>query len=294
MAVADWRKPHIRMKNKLTHFVRKGCEVAGRYQGYSLAELETAQSDRVDFIGDIPSVAGLNPYQHREYYVLDRPSVETIQNVVYTPAGHAWVNGKLIERLSVREPSVREMLAGEPKKTGTSLKEAWLIEGKTPFTYGDWVGDHVRALVEADQDIDLVVLPLFLAEKTYVQRDLANLGIELRAADEPINIEPAHVLRKTVPSYYWGPQQVDAYRHRFNTKLHTPQKGSLIYLSRANFISEVVDRTYPSAAIADYLQKLGGKVFDTRQASPEAFEKIADSVETVIADQGSAIFGVLQ
>jgi hypothetical protein len=35
-------------------------------------------------------------------------------------------------------------------------------------------------------------------------------------------------------------------------------------------------------------------VFDTRQASPEAFDELAPHTETLVADQGSAVFGVLQ
>ena len=41
------------------------------------------------------------------------------------------------------------------------------------------------------------------------------------------------------------------------------------------------------------MKRLGGKVFDARNASPSAFNEIAPQMETVIADQGSAVFGVM-
>lgn len=294
MSVQDWRKPHVRAKNKVVGLARKGFQIVGRYQGYGTSAQATEQSDRVNFIGDIPRAAGTEPYQRRLNYVTPRPAVEAVKNLTYTPAGHSWMNGTLVERWSVRAPSVKEILQGEPKERAEPLKNAWLIEGQSPFTYGDWVGDHIRALVEADSSIGPVVLPAFLAEKAYVKRDLARLGLELVAADRPLHIENAHILRKQVPSYYWGQKQVDAYRERLKVKLVTPNKGSLLYLSRTDVVSEAVDRTYPSAIIAGVVRDLGGEVFDTRSASPEAFQEIAMKTETIIADQGSAIFGVLQ
>lgn len=294
MAVTDWRKPHVRARRRITQLVRATCQTIGRYRSYSAAEKATKPNDRVDFLGDVPRGAGGHPFQHRASYVLSRPAVEMVQDVTYTPRGHAWAMGCLEQRLSVRLPSVPEILSGVPLKDAGTLEQAWLVESETPYTYGDWVGDHMRALVEADPNIGPVVLSAELAGKAYVQRDLARLGLTLIAADQPLHLKTAHVLRKQIPSYYWGRPQVDAYRRRLDIDPVAPRKGSLLYLSREGMASEAVDRVYPSARVADIVRELGGKVFDTRQASPETFLDLASSAETVIADQGSAIFGVLQ
>ncbi|WP_198133224.1 glycosyltransferase 61 family protein [Roseobacter sp. AzwK-3b] len=294
MPAQDWRRPGIRLKNRLTRPIRKAMEITGRSKDYAACETVKTTGATVSFIGDVPSVAGLQNSQNALSYAQPRPMVETLDKILYTPSGNAWHNGCLLRKASSRRPSIREILDRPKVNQAHIVEQAYIIESETPYTYGDWVGDHIRALVEAPLDIRHVVLPLDLAQKSYVQRDVGRLGFTLVPADKPLMILKAHVLRKQLPSYYWGKAQVNAYRDRFQVRLIEPQPGSLIYLSREGIKSEAVDRVYPSAQIAGIVRRLGGEVFDTRYASPEAFARIALRAETVIADQGSAIFGVLQ
>jgi hypothetical protein len=137
------------------------------------------------------------------------------------------------------------------------------------------------------------VLPGFLAEKPYVSRDVAALGHEIVAVDAPTLIERAQVLRKQLPSYYWGAGDVGAYRSAFKITPPPARKRSITYLGRFGTVSESVQRDYPTEIVASIVKSLGGGVFDTRQSSPDAFNEMAPDMETVIADQGSALFGVM-
>jgi hypothetical protein len=294
MPAQDWRKPDVQLKNRMTRKARKVLARWGRFENYKSEDIAKTPGATVSFIGDIPSVAGLKNSQKAVSYVQPRPAVETLDNVVYTPEGNAWQDGCLLRKASARLASIREILDRPDADRARVVEKAYIIESETPYTYGDWVGDHIRALIEAPLDVRHVVLPLALAEKPYVRRDMGRLGFTLVPADTPLMIRKAHVLRKQLPSYYWGKAQVDAYRDRFQLRLIAPEPGSLVYLSREGIKSEAVDRIYPSARIAEIVRRLGGEVFDTRHASPEAFTRIASRTETVIADQGSAIFGVLQ
>jgi len=44
---------------------------------------------------------------------------------------------------------------------------------------------------------------------------------------------------------------------------------------------------------ANIIEDIGGRVFDAREASPTKFNEIAKETQSVIADQGSALFGVM-
>jgi len=281
------------VKRKGEKVLLGAAQEVGGFESYGAGERARESGEAVPFAGDLPAVAGKVLSQNRLRYTRPRPDTETVEDLIYTPAGHAWQRGKLVERFSAVSPSLKQVLAGPPRPART-LDEAWIIESESPYTYGDWVGDHIRALVMAAPGIGPVLLPRDLGHKSYVKRDLAALDLTLDVADAPVRIKRAHVLRKVLPSYYWGPPEVAAYRARFDVKLVPPRKGSLIYLSREGVQSEAIHRPYPSRQVAGIIRSLGGEVFDTRQASPEAFARIAENVETIVADQGSAIFGVLQ
>lgn len=281
----DWTSPAVRVKNAIAAPARRALALAGRWTPNSLAAKETAQTDTLTLSGD-------KPEQRRLVYKTPRPAQETVQNLLYTPEGMGVVAGKIVERFSVRAPSLPEILQA-PKEAARTLPHGTVIEAETPYTYGDWVGDFVRAMVTADNIAGAVVMPAFLAEKPYVVRDIAALGLKMETADAPLLIETAHVLRKTVPSYYWSESDVDAYRKAFRLNPAEARKNSITYLGRFDTVSESVQREYPSETVAAIVESLGGFVFDARHASPEKFNAMAPQMETVIADQGSALFGVM-
>lgn len=281
----DWTNPAVRLKNAVAAPARRALAMAGRWTPNRTDELATVQTEALQLTGD-------KPQQRRLIYKQSRPTIEAVSNLLYTPEGMGALNGKIVERFCVRAPSLPEILK-TPTAAAHTLPEGTVIEAETPYTYGDWVGDFIRALVTAENIVEPVVMPAFLAAKPYVRRDLAALGLSLKVADAPLRIEKAQILRKCIPSYYWSTADVGAYRKAFNITPAPAREGSLTYLGRFETVSESVQRQYPTQAVATITEALGGSVFDTRHASPETFDDLALQMETVIADQGSALFGVM-
>ncbi len=282
----DWRHPLVRLRMAVAGPIQKALALAGRWVPLSKAETATHQADGIDVFGD-------RPIQHRLIYSTPRQEYIDASNIAYTPNGIAYAGGKCITRFSLRAPSTKEILS-PPTTAGVKTVSSGTIVGtETPYTYGDWVADYVRTLINTDNIISPLILPAFLANKPYVVRDVEALGIDYIIAGETTHIEKARILRKRIPSYYWGPADVTAYQKAFSITPPPVRPGSLIYLARFNTQSEAAQRQYPSEAVAKIVEALGGKVFDTRGASPEAFNRLASEMETVIADQGSALFGVM-
>lgn len=282
----DWRHPAVRARTMLAAPVQKALAAAGRWRPTARAEKQVKQTDAV-------AVSGDRPTQHRLLYKTPRPEFIDDEDIVYTPAGLALKNGAVIERYSIRAPSTMEILTSVPSKEMKSIAAGTVIESETPYTYGDWVGDFVLALATAQHIVEPLVLPQALANKPYVIRDVEALGVEHVVARDPLRIEKARVLRKRIPSYYWGPREVAAYRNACRVTPPPAREGSILYLGRFDTASEAVQRRYPSETVARIVQSLGGAVFDARNASPEKFNALAPEMETVIADQGSALFGVM-
>ena len=281
----DWTHPLVRTKNAATEPARRGLARLRRWVPKTPAESETEQRETIRLAGDKPG-------QRRLVYKISRPQSETHNNLLYTPQGMSVLGGKIIERLSVRTPSLREILT-TPRRAAREIAQGTIIEAETPYTYGDWVGDFTCSLVTAEEIIEPLVLPPFLAEKPYVMRDIGALGLSYVTADAPVLIEKAHVLRKRIPSYYWGGQEVAAFRKAFKISPPPTTPGSIIYLGRFETVSESVQRKYPTQMTANIIEDIGGRVFDAREASPTKFNEIAKETQSVIADQGSALFGVM-
>ncbi len=281
----DWTNPLVRAKNLIAEPLRRALGQAGRWKPYPEAGKAAAQTETLNVTGDKPA-------QRRLTYETPRPASETVNNLIYTPAGMGVVGGKIVEQYSVRAPSIPEILKA-PRHASTDLIAGTIIEAETPYTYGDWVGDFICALVTTDKIVEPLVLPEFLAEKPYVMRDVKALGLSYAVATEPLRIGAATVLRKRLPSYYWNKGEVAAYRNAFNIDPPATEAGSIIYLGRFGAKSESVQREYPSEIVAKIVESVGGIVFDARDASPEKFNEIAGKTETIIADQGSALFGVM-
>ena len=295
MSNKDWRSLQSRLRRGVASLLKAHTGLSRRYEPNKPADLETVSVLREHFSGDVPVVAGSYSYQDLRRYARPRPAIEMVRDCTYTANGMCWHNGKIVEKFSARRPSTKDLLQGEQAHLAKEfVSTGWMIESETPFTYGDWVGDHIRAICECNEKIELLLLPHYLAEKAYVKRDLDRLEIPFLPVRERVVVKEARILRKTVPSYYWHTEQVEAYRKAFSVSLTTPRPGSILYLSRGNLTGETVHRAYPSEEISKVIRDLGGTVFDTQQASPERFSELATEAETVVADQGSAIFGVLQ
>ena len=281
----DWTNPLVRAKNLIAEPARRALANAGRWTPRSTAEKAALQTETLTLVGDKPA-------QRRLVYQTPRPASEVISNLIYTPEGMAVVEGRITERFSVRAPSIPEILK-TPRHAATELVAGTIVEAETPYTYGDWVGDFICALVTAEKIVEPLVLPAFLAEKPYVMRDVKALRLSFTVATEHLRIGGATILRKCLPSYYWSNREVAAYRRAFEINPPKPENGSITYLGRFGAISESVQREYPTETVAKIIDSVGGSVFDAREAAPEKFNEIATRTETIIADQGSALFGVM-
>lgn len=282
----DWRHPLVRARIILATPVQKALAALGRWEPLAPEETATRQTEAI-------AVSGDRPPQQRLVYQTPRDEYLNVDNVLYTPQGIAAVDGRIIARYSLRPPSTLEILKTSSIAAANSIPAGAIVEMETPYTYGDWVADYVLSLITTDKITEPLVLPGALAQKSYVIRDVEALGINYVVANEPLRIEKARVIRKRTPSYYWGPNDVAAYRKAFNVTPPPTREGSLIYLGRFDTVSEAAQRQYPSEKVARIVESLGGKVFNTSEASPEKFNELAPEMETVIADQGSAVFGVM-
>lgn len=282
----DWRHPLVRARVKLAAPLQKALAAAGRWEALSAAETDMRQTDAIPVSGDRTT-------QERLVYTTPREPYLDVDDVLYTPEGLAAKNGRYVARYSIRPPSTAEILKTRSGKGAERIECGTLIETETPYTYGDWVADYVLSLVTANDIVAPLILPAVLARKSYVIRDVEALGLDYHVAERPLRIAKARVIRKRIPSYYWGPDDVSAYQKAFNVTPPPARPGSLIYLARFDTKSEAAQRQYPSEDVARIVESLGGVVFDTRHASPEKFNTLAPQMETVIADQGSALFGVM-
>ncbi|WP_411816479.1 hypothetical protein [Hyphococcus sp. DH-69] len=282
----DWRHPLVRLRIWVATPIQKLFAAIGLWKPARKDELECEQKDAVEAVGDRGS-------QLRLAYKTPRDEFTGATAIDYTPTGLAIKNGVCFARYSIRPPSTAEILKSRKIQPARTIPAGTIIEAETPYTYGDWVGDFVLALITAENIVEPLVLPKVLADKPYVLRDINALGISYVIAEKTLRIENARILQKRIPSYYWGKPEVAAFRNKFNITPPSPKPGSMIYLGRFDTKSEAAQRVYPSETVARIVENLGGKVFDTREASPEKFDALAPEMETVIADQGSALFGVM-
>jgi len=282
----DWRHPLVQARMKLAAPIQKALAIAGRWQPLTTVETAVRQTDAISVVGD-------RPEQQRLVYINPRDKYIDVDDLYYTASGLAIKNRRIIARYSIRAPSTKEILTTPSGENAKVIPTGTIVEMETPYTYGDWVGDYVLSLVTTNKIIEPLVLPAFLAKKSYVIRDVEALGLSYVIADEILHIKKARVLRKRIPSYYWGPNEVAAFRKAFAITPLPAREGSILYLARFDTTSEAAQRHYPSEKVARIVESLGGTVFDTRDASPEKFNELASEMETVIADQGSALFGVM-
>lgn len=279
----DFRSPAGKLKTALKRQAKRLAD----FEDYSAEELETVQ------FGPPVPLKGDQPDHRRRRYAVPREKVVEVADLVYSEYGIGYLGQTIVRRCSVMDPSLSVYFGKRPKAEET-IDQACILEMETPYTYGDWVGGGLGTLVGFEALPGPLILPSWLAEKAYIRRDLDRLGFDWRPVEKPVRVKQAFLLRKTIPSYDWTADTASAYRRAFGVQPPVPDAGSLIYLARFQTRSEAHQRRYPSEKVAEIVENEGGTVFDTREASPEAFDRIARQTECIVADQGSAVFGVLQ
>ncbi|MEO8315185.1 MAG: hypothetical protein ABI645_10355 [Pseudomonadota bacterium] len=290
----DWRSPSQKAKARLKDALLACFARSGRFLPLGRAELETVQTYAVNYLAAGTGDTALRKQEQRHLSFREpRPCTETVKDLVYTPHGMAWVAGRLVERYSVRNPSLKEVLSRPSPENCATLDRAVIVEADVPYTYGDWLLGYLGTALGKRNAGAPVLLPLFLATKSYVLRDLQLAGISHVVADRPYRVKEALVLRKRWPYHYWSRQQVELFQKIYAPLRRTPAKGSILYIGRFGHSSEVIARNFPSEEMATLVKRLGGMVVRADTLSPQHAETLADNVETVIADAGSGLLNIM-
>jgi capsular polysaccharide biosynthesis protein len=284
-----------RFKRTIAPAVYKIAEQLGYYQDWSQDERRFSQREAVNFSGEIPPMAGNEFNQYRLKYDVPRNVIGHASNVIYTAKGMAWVNGRLIRRLSFQETNLQHLL-DRPSQPTRRLERGTILQAQTPKTFGDWMSEHVSSLSIALNQLgtlDPLILPSHWLAKPYVQRDLERLGIEAIAIDEPIEITKVTVLNKTRPGHYWTDEEALNLRLALKVTPRPARPGSAVYLSRLGEKGEGPQRQMNNVLIEEAMKAAGVAIIRTSGRSLEEYMAAAATAETVFADHGSAIYNLI-
>ncbi len=278
------------MKQKLRSAALDLVRATGRYRDWSAAELRTRHAERVSFRGDIPPMAGSEHHQHRLVLDPPRPRITQARHVLYTRRGMAWVGGALERRYSFQEVGPKHVFENPGAPTRTYAR-ASILQAQTPYTYGDWMSEHVAALSLALLDqriVEPLLLPQHWFSKAYVQRDLAIMGIRAEGLDSTVLIEEATVINKTRHSHFWARPEVEAVAKVMGMVRRPCEPGTALYLSRKGQHGEGPQRQLRNDITEAAMERSGVKVVRTSGLGPEEYQKLAGDAETVFFDHGSA------
>lgn len=283
-----WRRA---VRQRFGAIARKAFAFIGRFEPLSEEEKALRHTDVVRFKGDVPIHAGAKNEQHRCIYVKPRPVFETVDNLVVTPDGGAFLDGVFMERYSVERPGLRILLSS-PKPERRAPAGIFVSSGCIA-TFGDWTSGYLSTLANLERIDAPVFMPPLLAGKGYVKDAAVRFGFDIVSIDAPILIEKAKVLRQQRFSRYWQANDIAAMRRFFKAAPPKPEPGSLLYLSRYGEPSEVFNRGYPSLAIEELVKTRGGRVLRTGESRLDDYIAAATSAETVLLDHGSAGYNMI-
>jgi capsular polysaccharide biosynthesis protein len=218
---------------------------------------------------------------------------QEVHDLVYTPRGMAWKDGALHQRYSLQEPSLRDLYRRPVGKPTVILSGGVIVQAEYPYTYGDWVSEHLCTIAGAMPLAAPLLMPVGLMAKPYVRRDLDLLGIETYSVEGPVLVRKALVLPKKRHTHYFTREEVLAVRQAFHVDPVPPRPGSILYLSREGERGEKVRRSYPSAVVGSIMKELGATIVRARETSLDQYRELAAEAETVVADHGSAMCNIV-
>lgn len=265
------------------------ARIFGRFAPYNASDKRTKGTSPVTFFGERPDGDTFGELvEHRVAFEKHRPYCEQVSNILYSPSGIAWVDGTIVEKYCIRNPSIREILERPPRYIEKQIDVATIVESDFPYSYGDWLHCYLGSiLTSAERVKGPVVIPATLHQKPYVQRDLAIAQTEYLPADTWVRIENAVVLRKRNFGFIWDQEYCSNFISKFAPARPEANPGSMIYFARRQSQGEAVARTFPTDLVAAVVESLGGTVVDQANFSPEFSKQIATSCDIVIMDHGS-------
>jgi len=264
----------------------------GFYQPIPRSEKELVCKDAVSFKGDAPlQIEGGRREQGRLAFRYPRPAFESVQQLIVTPRGGGWQAGRIYERYSTGCPGLRMLL--EPHRPAKVVKTGWIVQSAHHNSYGDWVSEYLCPIRRALPLPAPLFLPVKLAARAYVRRDLERLGVQWEAITKPILIEDATVLRQQKFFVHFTRDDADMLRLLWPPAPAPARPGGIVYLSRRGDASQVAQRSYPNALIERLVEARGGKVILTATAAPSDYAAAAEFGETLVFDHGSAIYNAV-
>ncbi|MEL6645817.1 MAG: glycosyltransferase 61 family protein [Pseudomonadota bacterium] len=224
------------------------------------------------------------------------PTKTRHKNVFYSQNGFAWTKGQLDQSLSIMLPrTIGRVWRERPTKAALVIEQGTIIACDHPYTYGDWIVEHLMCIAHAGDFPQPLVLPGWIGDRGYVKRDLDRLGIDYISTDGPVRIEDACVLHKQHPGALLTAADKVAFRKLFGIETGMPRKGSILYLSRDGINSDQVkkDRDYNSAAISKIVEELGGQTVWTGDKGLDDYIALAAEADIVIGDHGAAMMNIM-
>ncbi|MEL6799003.1 MAG: glycosyltransferase 61 family protein [Pseudomonadota bacterium] len=218
------------------------------------------------------------------------------KNVYYSQNGFAWTRGQLDQSLSIMLPrTIGRVWRERPTKPAKVIETGTIIACEHPYTYGDWIFEHLMCIAHAGDFPQPLVLPGWIGDRGYVKRDLDRLGIDYISTDGPVRIKNACVLHKQNPGALLKAADTVAFRKLFGVETGAPTPGRILYLSRDGINSDQVkkDRDYNSAAIAKIVEELGGQTIWTGDKGLDDYVALASEADIVIADHGAALLNMM-
>ena len=162
-------------KHNIRLLIYKFAALIGIFQPYREIERQTVKGKKLLLTGDIPQPLNtlelderFKCHYHQEYKI-PRPSQEVVDNLLYTPQGMGWVKNTLYERYSLRYPTIKQLV--KPFSHTASLSQGTVVQAKIPYSYGDWVTEHLVSITQALPLNLPLLLPKSLMAKSYVRRD---------------------------------------------------------------------------------------------------------------------------
>ncbi|MFO1089318.1 MAG: hypothetical protein U1E46_07025 [Hyphomicrobiales bacterium] len=255
------------------------------------------EAERIAFLGDEPIARNgrrIDSPCGVDDYVGERLLRSNHQYLVCLPSG-AVFHGAAYARWLSYVPNQRPIFGWTDLGAPRVVRSATIVSVDHGITYGDWVSEYLRTLIDGSPIGSVVLVPGRLRHRKYVSRDLEQLGIDFQYIDVPTILLRATVLHKKRYLVRWTKADVQAFRSAFGIATEVPRAGSVLYLSREGVpqMQWHPERTYPHADVSRLVQSLGGQTLSTHALGPSDYKAARHEAETVIADHGSAMLNLL-